>query len=220
MIAGMLTFEMKGPVGLPVTAGANRSKLEHGLGAVEPPSSAGESHSVLHQVATRAFDDSGGDGKSLLEVAGIVNVDRVLVQVLDGVVEGSPVFAREPSKCRFLTNGRHDVERVLREQLLERARRPGFGGALVGGREKDPDRPDVVKDVEQIQHDEDAHLPATRFGLDVRELVFVAVDEHDGFSVLSTIASLRLIEHLRNSDGETVLDAGSESLVLRTGRLR
>src|SRR5271163_782013 len=106
----MLAFQVKGPVFVPVAAGADGAQLEDGLGDGESPARTGDAHSILHEVPAGTLDDTGGDGQALGEELRVVDVDGVLAQVLDGRVDRVAIGAVEASIGRRLADGRHDVE--------------------------------------------------------------------------------------------------------------
>jgi len=72
-----------------------------------------------------------------------------------------------------------------------------------------------VDHVDQIEHHGDRHLVLARLGLDVLDLLLVAVDEHDIAPLAVGVSSLGLVEHLGDALGVTLDEARCHSLVLR-----
>jgi hypothetical protein len=90
---------------------------------------------------------------------------------------GDPTLGRGPS------NDPHHVHRVHGEKLLERVGAPGFRVAVLAVAQGHGDDPEVVKHVDHIEHEGDLDLARASLCPNVRELMFVAVDEHDGDSL-------------------------------------
>ena len=86
MDAAVLVDEVVTPVLGPVTVGAHRSKLEHGLGTVEGPSGASDVEAVADHVADRSFDHPSGDRPPLGQGCGVVEVGRLVLQVAGALV--------------------------------------------------------------------------------------------------------------------------------------
>ena len=96
------------PVRIEVTAGSEGPELQDRLRADQVPASAGQLHAVSDQVPAR-FDDSGGDGIACRDVAVVVQVRRVLQQVVGAFVDRrvcrsrsrrrSPPAASRPPPC-------------------------------------------------------------------------------------------------------------------------
>ena len=208
----MPVLEVRAPAVVPIAAGAVGSKLEDGLCIGESPSGARDAESILDEVAAGALDDAGCDREALREKARVVDSRRVLVQVLERGIELLAVLRGELPVGRGLTDRRHDVERMAREELLEDVSDPSVGGFAIVGAEQDGDQPQVVKDVNEVEDDGDAHASLACLGLDVGELFLVAVEENDRLACAVGIAALGLVEHLGDALGLALGDAGRDAV--------
>ncbi len=65
----------------PMLALERRSDVEHAAGAFKRPAHAAAFHAILHQVTTRAFDDSRRDRIAATQVFIIAHPIRVLLEV-------------------------------------------------------------------------------------------------------------------------------------------
>src|ERR1700678_1522829 len=119
VVARVLPLQVKAPVGVPIAAGSQGAELEDGFGLGEAPAGSRDAETVLNEVATGAFDDTGRDGQAFGKERSVVDARGVLAQVLDGLVERLAGGGGEASVGRGLANGRHDVERMAREQLQQ-----------------------------------------------------------------------------------------------------
>ena len=63
----MVLLKMKRPVGVEVAGRSKRSQAQDGLGSGEGPACARAIHSILDEVAARAFDDARRDGEPVAE---------------------------------------------------------------------------------------------------------------------------------------------------------
>ena len=89
---------MEVPVLIKVVAGAQRPRTQDGLGASEAPAGACNFHAVFDQMAARAFNDSGGDGKSSSKVMIILEVWRIGEQVVRAGIHGFAIFRSKASQ--------------------------------------------------------------------------------------------------------------------------
>ncbi len=97
----------------------------------------------------------------------------------DRLVERRAVGVRKLTVGGRLADGRDHVERVTREQLHQYVTDPGVGLLVRAAAEQRRDRPEVVNHVDHVEHDGDVHLAPARLGLDMLDLLLVAIDEND-----------------------------------------
>src|SRR6266851_3318536 len=95
MVPRVFLLEVELPVGLEVTARAQRAQAQHGFSAGNGPVCAGHFAAVLDHVAARALDDAGRDRQSRREVLVVAQIPPVLDEVAGTLVDGFPPRALE-----------------------------------------------------------------------------------------------------------------------------
>jgi hypothetical protein len=78
--------EVVGPVLVEVSVGDDRAEFEDCFGAGQAPAGAGDVHAVFDEVAAGALDDAGRDRPAGRQRGRVVQVGRLVGQVLGGGV--------------------------------------------------------------------------------------------------------------------------------------
>ncbi len=74
------------------------AQLENGFSAGQAPACAGDAESILDEVPTGTFDDTGGDRKTVAEKFRVTQIPGILVQVFGAFSTGSRSFWLNPRR--------------------------------------------------------------------------------------------------------------------------
>ena len=92
------------PIGVEVSADAQRAEAQHGLSAGEGPAGATSVHAVFDEVSTRSLDDTRRDGKPHRDGLAVLHVVGIRIQIISGVLDGRSRTTLQ--LCAFLPYGR------------------------------------------------------------------------------------------------------------------
>src|SRR6185437_16077551 len=201
VVALVFLLDVPGPVGVVVAAGRDGAEPEHGLGSWQAPAGAGDAHPVLDQVAAGALDDAGGDRPAVREGGGVVHVGLLVLQVGQGrgddlgvlAALGRVVCGELPDPAGHLRGpAAQDVQALDDHPVLHHR---------VAGRVEAPGRlPQVLDDVDEVDHDRDGDAAGGGLGPDPVQLAGVAVGQRDPGPAVIRVAAFGLVEDLADGD--------------------
>ena len=87
MVAFILLGLMVDPVLIKIVTRAQSTKTQNRLSASETPTGASHFHAIFDQVAAGTFNDSRSDGKSLRKVMVVLEVGRMVEQVVRATIQ-------------------------------------------------------------------------------------------------------------------------------------
>ena len=183
-----------------VAAGSQRPELQDRLGSNQAPACAGQLHPVADPAPARPFADAGGDGIARREVAVVVQIRRVLQQVVGARIDRLACIAREAGDGRRTPHRRRHFAGLALENAPHA--RPGPARQLGAPLAMEPMRRfrDVLGHVDDVEHHRDVHAVGGGARFHQVELRLGAIDERDpALDVLGVLAlgfQRRLRDHL------------------------
>jgi hypothetical protein len=131
----------------------------------------------------------------------------------------APYFSagRQPAHGRAAAHGRSGTARLAPQKQRQLVGDPLASRVLVVGLERLRGVPDVLRDVDEVDHDRAGDATTLRLGHDQVELVLGAVDEHDPAFVVLGVAALHLVERLAHDRRHRLAHARRHALGLRLG---
>lgn len=171
----MFAVEVVAPVIGEVVIGDQGPQVQDGFGSFQTPAGSGDVEAIADQVAAGTLDGAGGDWPPLGECMVVVKEFGMAGQVADARVDLGPVGGE-----------RGDLSLEGGDDLLGVAGQEGQGaggdpvlGSGIGWRMQAPCAgPELLDDMDEVDHDVDGDVPAGGFGADQVELVAGAVDQH------------------------------------------
>src|SRR3984885_4936006 len=222
VVALVFLLDVVVPVGVVVVVGVGDSQPQDGLGSWGVPAGAGDGHPVFDQVAAGAFDDAGGDGPSVGQGPGVVQVGLFGVQVVQGFADVAGVLG--PGRGVVfgeLADAGDDLGDLAVQDGGGLGDGPGLDRGVAGLVERPGGFPEVFQHVDQVDQDGQAGDAAGGgFPLDQPDLVVVPVDQGDPVPGVAGVAALGLVEQPADDRGAVGGDVhGITAVHRRRGRL-
>ncbi len=149
-------------------------------------------------VPAGTFDDAAGDRPAFLEGGGVVEVGALVQEVVGGAVGLGALGVGEVLVGRFAADRGRGLPGLAVQDGECLVLDPRLGGGVALLEEAPRGGPEVLQDVHDVDHDRDLDLALLGFGFDAVDLVVVAVHEHDPSALVGRVATLGLIEDVRD----------------------
>src|SRR5450756_410122 len=162
-----------------------------------------------------AFDHSGGDRPAAGQRGGVVQVVGLVGQVDGAGICSGSLSVVEPGDGRGPPDRPGDAGGLAVQDGAGVVAYPFLGGGVAFAVEAPCGLPDVLENVNEVDHDGDLQGACVGLGGDPVDLVVVAVDEGDPGAVVVRVAAVGLGEDVGDHGCGVGHDAGGQPLVRR-----